>query len=422
MSMKIAAALDATRTLFEVSPDLEFSSVDRVITGKTAGGLRIEAYGSFAENPQKLLCFLPSAQPSSTPPKVPFYPRWSWAAAFADWDVVSLSDPMLNYAPDLAASWFASSDEDIVSELATFIRLYCDRRGITLDNVILYGSSMGGFGSLMIAAELRVVHAVAEVPQLDLLRYPVKSSLADVERLALNGRALADLAGEHPNRTDVYSRFESSRCIPPITIVTNRGDSAFEETLSFVGRLQGLAASVDSVGSVSLHQTSRNEGHAVQPTPFMIKFLKSVAEIQSVPTAYYPSAEHESQRLEFPQCHVENDGSWGERELQEAVTWIKTAGDSEITVEFKAVNPASGSNKGLVFCAAVRGGTREMLSQQGFSYSSYRNIGYYKYVGLGEGISSHVIQLRFAPEVSVDAIGLASWDVKAPTIYDLQFS
>ncbi len=420
MSIKITAATDASRTLSEVSQDLEFSSADRVITSNTAGGLRIEAFGAFAESPQKLLCFLPSAQRRDIPPQVPYYPRWSWASGFESWDRLSLSDPILNSSPRLSASWFASSDEDIIAELADFIRTYCDRRGISLSDVILYGSSMGGFASLMIAAELKLAHAVAEVPQIDLLLYPDESALMDVEQLALNGRPLTDLAAEYPNRTDVYARFESSRCIPPLTIVTNRGDSAFAETLRFVGRLHTLADHADSVGSVSLHQTSRNEGHQVQPTPFMMTFLKSLAEIPTNATAYYPPTGHIGQRVEFPQWQVESDDIWGQRKLVDAVTWIQAPGSNEITLEFKANNTSASSSKALVFAVAVKGASHETLAEQGLYFSTYRNIGYYKYLALDEGISSHTIQLKLDPEASIEAIGLASWDVKAPTIYELQ--
>ncbi|WP_347107525.1 prolyl oligopeptidase family serine peptidase [Paenarthrobacter sp. S56] len=422
MSNKIAAAMDATLKLSDVSRDVEFSSSDRIITAETTRGLGIEAFGHFAAAPKKLLCFLPSAQRKDAPPQAPFYPRWSWATGFPDWDVLSLSDPMLNSCPDLAASWFASSEEDIVSELAAFIREFCNRRSISIADVVIYGSSMGGYGALMVAAELKVARAVAEVPQLDLLLYPDKDALADVEKMALHGRSLASLTEEHPERTNVYERLLSTRAVPPMTIVTNRGDSAFQETMEFVDRVQSLADQSDSVGSVSLHLTSRNEGHSVQPTPFMIQFLKSAAEIPAPTTTYFPPVEGEARRLAFPQWHVEDGDSWGERELNESVTWIKWTGGSELQMQFDVENSAAASTKGMVFSVAAKGSTHEALSQQGLNFSSYRSIGYYKYVELPAGISTQNINVRLESGASIEAIGLASWDVKKPLVRDLRLS
>ncbi|MFJ4168478.1 hypothetical protein ACIPY3_03100 [Paenarthrobacter sp. NPDC089714] len=422
MSNKIAAAMDATLTLSDVSRDLEFSSRERVITAETTRGLGIEAFGHFAAAPTKLLCFLPSAQRKDAPPQAPFYPRWSWAAGFPGWDVLSLSDPMLNSAPELAASWFASSEEDIVSELAAFIREFCDRRGISVADVVLYGSSMGGFGALMVAAELKVARAVAEVPQLDLLLYPDKDALVDVEKMALHGRSLTSLAEEHPERTNVYERMVSTGALPPLTIVTNRGDSAFQETLEFVDRVQSLADHSDSVGSVSLHLTSRNEGHSVQPTPFMVQFLKSTAEIPAPATTYFPPVEGEARRLAFPDWHVEDGDSWGERELSESVTWVKWSGGSELRIAFDVQNSAAASTKGMVFSVAAKGSSHESLTQQGLHFSPYRGIGYFKYVELPAGTSTQSISVRLESGASIEAIGLGSWDVKRPLVRDLRAS
>jgi hypothetical protein len=422
MSIKVAAASEATKKLSEVSRDLEFSAVNRVITGKTMGGLDIEAFGSFAPDPQKLLCFLPSAQPRNAAPQVPFFPRWSWASEFSAWDVLSFSDPLLPLAPSLPASWFATFEEDVIGEFARFIRGYCTKRGIKTEDVILYGSSMGGYGSLMIAAELQDSHAVAEVPQLDLLRYPDSTSLADVESLSLGGRPLNDLATQFPHRTDVYARLQSTKCIPPMTIITNRSDSAFQETLDFVAGLHQLAANAESVGPVMLHQTPRSEGHAVQPTPYMIRLLKSIGGIPPQVAKYYPTFAGTQERLEFPQWDFDNCDSWGERELKESVAWIKHDNATELAVEFSAINPGAGTSKGIVFCVAVHGTSPEEMALEGFMFSHYRSVGYFKYVALPDGTSAHDIRLSVPVGAMIKGIGLAAWDVKAPVIRDLRLS
>ena len=74
---------------------------------------------------------------------------------------------------------------------------------------------MGGFGALMLAAELRHAVAVAEVPQLDMRNYPIRGAVSDLEGMAL-GCTLGEYYDLHPERVSVVSRFVSTRVIPRV--------------------------------------------------------------------------------------------------------------------------------------------------------------------------------------------------------------
>jgi pimeloyl-ACP methyl ester carboxylesterase len=410
------------RPLSEVGRSPEFSSTSRVITGLTSDGLPIEAFVKFADEPQRLLCLLPSAQPRSAAPQVPFFPRWSWASGFDDWDVVSLSDPMLHAAPALHASWFVSATTDITKELGEFLKDFCLRRGIPVNRVTLYGSSMGGFGALMIASSLPGSRAVAEVPQLNLLEYPDPQALTDVERLALDGTTLKHIEHQSPEKVNVIARFQHSDYIPPLSIITNRADSAHPEALDFLAALNAMAPTVSKVGPTSLFQTPRPEGHAVQPTPFMIETLKSLSQLPCDIVDGRPVAVQGADAVPLPDWDVSDSAGWESRPLVEAVTWVESPGSGEVDIEFEISNSGAESQKGIVLCIAAADPDSEAMNRAGFRFSTYRGIGYFKYLRVPSGTSQIRESITLADESDIRGFGLATWDLQEPQVANLKIA
>lgn len=422
MSSVLDFALKGRRPLSEVSRSAEFSATNRVITGMTSDGLPVEAFVKFAEAPKHLLCLLPSAQPRSVAPQIPFFPRWSWASGFDEWDVVSLSDPMLHAAPELHASWFVSTTTDITKELAVFLKELCVRREIQADMVTLYGSSMGGYGALMIAASLPGSRAIAEVPQLDLLEYPDAQALKDVERLALGGTTLKEIENQFPERVNVLARFRHSDYIPPLSIITNRADGAHSEALEFLKEVNSMAPTLSSVGHTSLHQTPRPEGHAVQPTPVMIQTLKTLAELPCDISEGRPPAVEEALAVPTPQWDLNDAEEWEKRPLAEAVTWVGSSGHGTVDVEFEVFNAGAESEKGIVLCLVPADPDSEAMNRAGFRFSTFRGIGYFKYLRVPSGRSSLRESVIVDEKCEIRGFGLATWELDAPEITELTIS
>lgn len=422
MSSDLESAKTGLKPLSDVNLSAEYASTSRIITGSTSDGLPIEAFVKFTTEPKRLMCLLPSAQPRTISPQVPFFPRWSWASGFDEWDVVSLSDPMLHAAPELHASWFVSTTTDITKELAGFVAELCALRDIPTNMVTFYGSSMGGFGALMIAASLPGSRAIAEVPQLDLRKYPDARALADVESLALGGTSLEAIEAQYPERINVLARFRQSDYIPPLSIITNRADSAHLESLDFLESVNALAPTVASVGPTSVHQTPRPEGHAVQPSPFMIQTLKALSEMPFDIVDGRPPALAEAKIVPVPNWHNVDAASWTSRTLAKAVTWIKSPGLGGVDVEFQVLNEGPESAKGIVLCLVPADADEKAMNQAGFQWSSYRDIGYFKYLRVPSGASRIRESLKLGADSEIKGFGLATWDLDAPEVSHLKIS
>jgi hypothetical protein len=122
-------------------------------------------------NSDKLLVFLPSVNGKKVYPN---YPRRSWANELSKkYNVLYLSDPYqpLPQYEEPMGSWFISPDGFLTLEvLAKKISLLA--KEIETDDVVFYGSSMGGYAAIILASLLDGSKAIAECPQLYLKKHP----------------------------------------------------------------------------------------------------------------------------------------------------------------------------------------------------------------------------------------------------------
>ncbi|MDH1336344.1 hypothetical protein N5D77_19705 [Comamonas thiooxydans] len=258
---------------FELSSDYIENQI--LINKKVDDIARIDCFGVFRGNAKKLICLLPSAQPQSSAQINPIFHRWSWAYQFRDCHVICVSDPALYYS-DIHASWFIGKGKiDLVNEIAVFLKEILERIGFSEDQVILYGSSMGGFGALMIASHLRGALAIAEVPQIDLRKYPIKSSIEKIEKEVLSGVKIEDYALTYPERVSVLDRFNKKNYIPPFKLITNLADEACADHIDIFNRLRELREDSAVVGDLDLTITAEDFGHKPLPTPYGVAYIRS---------------------------------------------------------------------------------------------------------------------------------------------------
>ncbi len=119
----------------------------------------------------KLLVFLPSVNGKGV---YPYFPRLSWGKELSkEYNVLYISDPYqpLELYNESMGSWFISPDGILTLEtLARQIeKLIID---FDLNDVLFYGSSMGGYAAIVLSSYIDGSMAVAECPQLYLNKHP----------------------------------------------------------------------------------------------------------------------------------------------------------------------------------------------------------------------------------------------------------
>ncbi|MDX1751276.1 MAG: hypothetical protein R3271_13250 [Methylophaga sp.] len=130
------------------------------------------------EKSHELLVFLPSVRNKDI---YPYYPRISWGLEFSKhWNVLYLADPYQNEEAysEPGGSWYINSEgKSCLSNIASAINELCARFGYK--KVLFYGSSMGGYSSIILSLLTSNSIAIAECPQLFLRKHPGSRAVLD---------------------------------------------------------------------------------------------------------------------------------------------------------------------------------------------------------------------------------------------------
>ncbi len=204
-----------------------------------------------------LLVFMPSAVAAgSVAHRHPAFARWQWESHFPDAHVLALADPSMGIAEALRGAWYMHAEHDIIAQMGSAVTALAER--LRASNVILYGSSLGGFGALALASQIDGAIAIAEVPQLDFARW-LNSARIAVETHIL-GCSLEEHRARHPEQVSIRTRFESSGRVPSFVIVSNVRDSGYREQLEFFEWVSAGAPRQDGT-THELHLVDEVLGH-----------------------------------------------------------------------------------------------------------------------------------------------------------------
>lgn len=181
-----------------------------------AGGFSISLYLNLKEKSDKIIICGPSAIDSRSI-KPPIFHRWSWAKKLP-YSTIIISDPTLETG-EFNVGWFLGNNESHhLPKVVNVIIKLISQLSISRENTFFYGSSAGGFSSLMMAAFFRGSKAIVQNPQIDVSKY--------------HGDFFNDLVknnynGEPPNNEclNVISLYKKIRYIPDVYYIQNTYDT-----------------------------------------------------------------------------------------------------------------------------------------------------------------------------------------------------
>ncbi|MDT8326472.1 MAG: hypothetical protein RQ750_03655 [Roseovarius sp.] len=179
----------------------------------------------------KLVCFLPNVR---TGPPNPYFGRLGWGQKLPDFDVLYLADPFrdANEPQDLFGSWFVGPDgHSILPQIGKILHKFRTRK--CYRDVIVYGSSMGGYAALALGLITPNIRSIAECPQIYLDKHPVSRHLLETH--------CAGLAPKSINTLEELAA-QSDQSIGRISIFLSIHDTHHVERhiLPFMERLQTL--------------------------------------------------------------------------------------------------------------------------------------------------------------------------------------
>lgn len=137
-----------------------------------AGGLALSFFAAIRPDggARRLLVLLPGA--SARKAGHLDFQRHTWAGDYPGYDVVSVSDPSLKPDNDIGLAWFQNSaDRFGLDALAEAILTICAAGNYAPDDMVIMGSSGGGFAAMMLASRFPQARIIAINPQLNLPKY-----------------------------------------------------------------------------------------------------------------------------------------------------------------------------------------------------------------------------------------------------------
>lgn len=149
---------------------------------------------------------------------VPVFQRHSWAKLLKTSSVFCM-DPTLYLNGFLQLGWGIGKNENYYLKNSSLIlKKIIKRMGIELKNTVIYGTSAGGYLSIMMGIYLRGAKVVADNAQLDVRNWIFKDALDSVLSFSFDniGEAL-----NHMERFSVIEAFEKHSYVPKIYMHVN---------------------------------------------------------------------------------------------------------------------------------------------------------------------------------------------------------
>jgi glycosyltransferase involved in cell wall biosynthesis len=174
----------------------------------------------------KLIVFNNGAVPEGNV-TFPIFQRHSWIDKI-ETSAILCMDPTLYISRSLKLGWGIGKNDDYYLENSSRIlkKIIC-KMGITLENTVIYGTSAGGYLSIIMGIYLKGAKVVADNPQLDVRNWIYKDALDSVITFCFDniGDAL-----KYKERFSVMDAFEKHGYVPKIYLHINMCSKADNST------------------------------------------------------------------------------------------------------------------------------------------------------------------------------------------------
>lgn len=211
---------------------------------------RNELYFSFLrliESSSSLVVFLPAALPGvSSNYNRPAFSRWTWGRTLGV-STVAFDDPTL-WKDALAGGWFQGSVADFgIDSVAEIVLWLASKCNVKNENIIFYGSSLGGYASLMLAAKIKGSTAISEIPQTKLEDYIYVNHIRNLCKSVYGSDDVKAISEKFPERFSVIEQFIANNYLPNCVLIHELTDEPNGST-QFYPFLSALASSSKKMG------------------------------------------------------------------------------------------------------------------------------------------------------------------------------
>ncbi|HCH27811.1 MULTISPECIES: hypothetical protein [Psychrobacter] len=141
--------------------------------------------------------------------ELPVFARWNYQNIFNS-SILSISDPALLLDDSLRIGWFAGTNQlDITQFVSEVIIKVADKLGITHDKIIFWGSSSGGFASILLASKIDGSSFVSINGQSAINNY-YAGHVEDYRKVFDSQSSIGEILQNYPSRWSIITALDDS--------------------------------------------------------------------------------------------------------------------------------------------------------------------------------------------------------------------
>jgi hypothetical protein len=183
-------------------------------------GVKFEFLMNIKPNTSNLLILGSEGMDQTKARILPYFQRHSWINDFED-STIYYNDPTLYLGDHLLLGWGQGTRYRFyLQDIAAILTKLIQKIGMDPNNVLFYGSSGGGFMSLILAGYIRGSMAIVNSPQTCLTKWlPVP--VQDVFNLAYPRLTQEEIMNLYPERINVIKFYNQIKYVPKILYLQN---------------------------------------------------------------------------------------------------------------------------------------------------------------------------------------------------------
>jgi len=208
----------------------------------------------------------------------PLFHRNSWDFMQS---TIQYNDPTTYLTPELWGGWgLGHLDNWYLKNIAKIIEELLKKFNIDNENVIFYGSSLGGFMSIMLSILIKNSTSIAEIPQFDLTKW--EYHWHRLKKYCFEGMSEEEIKNRYGYRIDIIELIKKENYIPKSFLILDCShDYDFEKIfIPFFLRLNDLPFSSNK-NNIRIRIDGKNKGHSVLNYEEVILLINNVEHITS---------------------------------------------------------------------------------------------------------------------------------------------
>jgi hypothetical protein len=234
--------------------------------------------------------------------KRPLFHRWSWNFMQS---VIFYNDPTTYLSTELLGGWGLGTCEDwYLKNISLILEEIFKNLSIDNSNVIFYGSSLGGFNSLMLSILMKNTISIAEIPQFDITKWSYHWN--ELKKYCFNDLPEEVIKEEYGYKIDVIELIKQEQYIPNAHLILDCShDYDFQNIyLPFFSRLDELPFSEEK-NRIRIRIDGKNKGHSFLDYESVITLIDNVISVND--NSYNENKDKKIEELEFLLKDKENE-------------------------------------------------------------------------------------------------------------------